>query len=62
MEPDFIQYAHVTEANVAQVLSPMQFLTWILTSFSSVEEVKQHAHEVVVRAPNQALLGWGQGA
>lgn len=49
MEPDFIKYAEVTPDNAARVLSPVQFLTWILTSFATIEEVKQHAHEVVVQ-------------
>eukprot|EP00884_Botryococcus_braunii_P005491 jgi/Botrbrau1/14943/Bobra.0018s0047.1 len=49
MEPDFTKYAEVTETNVSRVVSPVQYLTWILTSFASVQEVKEHAHEVLAR-------------
>ncbi len=46
--PGFAQYAEPTAEDRAQQLAPWQFLTWALSSFATVEEVKASLDDVKV--------------
>lgn len=51
--PDFAKYADPARAKAEQSLAPWDFLTWALTNFASVAEVKAAVAGVTVIALNQ---------
>jgi choloylglycine hydrolase len=55
--PGYAGYTKVTIANQKKALSPVDFTNWILTQFSSVDEVKKGIQSIVI-APT-VLSGWG---
>ncbi len=55
--PGFAEYTPTTAENQAKSLSPVDFPNWLLTQFSSLEEVKEHLSDIVI-AP-VAIKGWG---
>jgi choloylglycine hydrolase len=46
--PGFATYAEVTSENQAKALSPVEFPTWVLSQFATVDEVKNALSNVVV--------------
>lgn len=46
--PGYAGYSPVTDRNKSKALSPLQFPTWILTQFATVEQVKATLNNVVI--------------
>lgn len=55
--PGFASYVHIDENNQSKAISPIEFPNWILTQFSSLDEVKNALHSIVI-APTVAQE-WG---
>lgn len=55
--PGFAGYTPINKANQSKALSPVEFPNWILTQFSSLEEVKA-ALDTVIIAPT-VIEDWG---
>ncbi|KTC66305.1 choloylglycine hydrolase (plasmid) [Legionella adelaidensis] len=56
--PGYAGYTQVDDNNHTNALSPTEFPNWILTQFSSVEEVKNNLKNIVI--VNTAPPGWGK--
>jgi len=54
---DFAGYADITPENQSKALSPIEFSNWILTQFSTIEEVRDALNRVVI-APT-VISEWG---
>ncbi|CDR33239.1 linear amide C-N hydrolase [Criblamydia sequanensis] len=46
--PGFAGYSDITKENQSKALAPVEFTNWIITQFSTVEEVKQGLKEVII--------------
>ncbi len=46
--PGFAEYQAVTDADISKSIAPWQLVTWILTNFETVAEVKQKLKEIKV--------------
>jgi len=57
--PDFSSYAAVTAKDQHKGLSPIDFSNWILTQFSSVDEVRKAIEEDQVIVTPTVLENWG---
>lgn len=55
--PGYASYATITKQNQSKALSPVEFPNWILTQFSTIEEVKAALSSVVI-APT-VFKSWG---
>ncbi|WP_221933245.1 linear amide C-N hydrolase [Legionella israelensis] len=55
--PNYATYTEVTPKNKNIALSPTEFPNWILTQFTTVDEVKQNINSVVIVPTSPA--GWG---
>jgi len=55
--PDFAQYQHVSEQEYSYSIASWELLTWILTNFSTVAEVKQHLP--TIKVTNTVFSSWG---
>jgi choloylglycine hydrolase len=55
--PDFAGYQEVTDGDFSQALAPWQLMTWALTSFATIDEVKDALPSVKVVA--SVLPQWG---
>lgn len=55
--PGYAGYTKINSSNQKSALSPVDFTNWILTQFSSLDEVKEGVKSVVI-APT-VLSGWG---
>ncbi|MCK5807850.1 choloylglycine hydrolase family protein [bacterium] len=60
--PTYAKYAKVTKKNQKIALSSLDFNNWILTQFSTVEEVKQAIKNKKVVIVDTPLKGWGPTA
>ena len=58
--PGFAGYTPTTTENQGKSLSPIDFSNWILTQFSTLDEVKNHLSDIVI-APT-VIKGWGNSA
>lgn len=56
--PGYAEYANITQANISQALSPVEFPNWILTQFATIAEVKAALKSVVI-APT-IIQSWGE--
>ena len=54
--PDFAQYTDLAQAVPGKAMAPWEFVTWALSSFSSVEELRAQLGEVQVIGVSQAQL------
>lgn len=57
--PTFASYTTVTKENQSKGLSPADFSNWILTQFSTVEEVRKAVENGEVVITPTILKGWG---
>jgi choloylglycine hydrolase len=55
--PGFAGYQEIDSENMSQALAPWQLLTWALTSFATVDEVKAALPDVKVGAATLEALG-----
>ncbi|RUQ85405.1 choloylglycine hydrolase family protein [Legionella septentrionalis] len=55
--PGYASYTAVTPENQSRALAPTEFITWVLTQFATVDEVKQGINTIVI-APT-AQKNWG---
>ncbi len=55
--PNYAEYAEITDENISQALSPIDFSNWLLTQFASVDEIPEALAGVVI-APT-VINGWG---
>lgn len=55
--PGFASYSDLTKENQSKALSPIEFTNWMLTQFSTVEEVKKGLSEVVIA--KTVVPSWG---
>ncbi len=46
--PDYAEFQDVTAANTSKTIAPWQLITWALTSFSTVDEVRAALPEITV--------------
>ena len=60
--PTFAEYTPVTAQNKAKALSPGDFPNWLLTQFSTTEEVRKAVEEESVVITPTVLEGWGPEA
>jgi len=58
--PTYAGYSTITSDNQTKALSPVEFPNWMLTQFSSVDEVKEALNTVVI-APT-VVKAWGDQA
>lgn len=56
--PGYANYTSINETNQSKAISSVEFSNWILTQFSSLDEVKKALKSIVI-APT-AIEGWGQ--
>ncbi|GAB4234127.1 MAG: choloylglycine hydrolase family protein [Chlamydiales bacterium] len=57
--PTFAEYSHVTSENVEKALSPIDFSNWILTQFSSLDEIRKAIEKESVLIVPTVIEGWG---
>ncbi len=55
--PGYAGYATINQSNLSKAISPVEFPNWILTQFSSLEEVKNALSSIVI-APT-VIEDWG---
>ncbi len=55
--PGYAEYAEITDENLSQSLSPIDFCNWLLTQFASVDEIPEALSQIAI-APT-VINGWG---